>query len=478
MLALKDVTFDIKAGSCHGIVGENGAGKSTLGKILAGIHPADSGEIIVDGESVRFTSPRHALSFGIGIVHQELAFCENMSVAENLCLDSLPSYGLFLYRHKMYERAKKLLEAIGVDIDVNACIGELPVSQQQLIQIAAAVGRGARLIIFDEPTSSLSGYEAERLFALIKRLQEHGVTSIYVSHRLEELFSLCDTITVLRDGKVVSTKPTRELSKDSLVEMMIGRTLQEYFPEHLESSLGMELLRVEGFWSPGKFKNISFSLKRGEVLGFAGLVGSGRTEIAKGLFGLDREARGNIYIEGKKISINTPAMAVRHGLGLVPEDRKRYGIVQSMNVRENMTFPILGRLSTFGWIHKWKERNMAEDFSRRLGVRAPGIDTIIASLSGGNQQKIVLARWLAANCRILILDEPTRGVDVGSKAEMHTLIDQAARQGSAVLLISSELPELINLSTRVIVLRGGEIAAEVPRGKASQETLMSFMAGV
>ncbi|HOM71992.1 MAG TPA: sugar ABC transporter ATP-binding protein, partial [Armatimonadota bacterium] len=323
ILALNEVSVAIQSGSCHGLVGENGAGKSTLGKILAGIYPYDSGRLLVDGKPVRFSSPLDALKAGIGIVHQELAFCENMTVAENLCLEHLPSYGPFVSRQKMIDRAKKLLAAIDADIDVRLLVGQLPISQQQIIQIAAAVGRGARVIIFDEPTSSLSQLEAERLFALIKRLQGQGVTSIYVSHRLPELFALCDTMTVLRDGRHVATKPTAELDENSLVEMMIGRRLEEYFPTYLEAEPGEEMLRVENFSSPGKFKDISFSLKAGEILGLAGLVGAGRTEIAQALFGLDNMASGRVTVAGKQVRIDSPSKAIKLGLGLVPEDRKR-----------------------------------------------------------------------------------------------------------------------------------------------------------
>lgn len=478
ILALSDVSLVIRPGSCHGLVGENGAGKSTLGKILAGIHSYDSGKMLVEGKPVRFSSPLDALKVGIGIVHQELAFCENLTVAENLCLEQLPSKGPFLSRQRMQDRASELLSTIDADIDVNRRIGELPVSQQQIIQIAAAVGRGARIIIFDEPTSSLSQKEAEGLFALIKRLQARGVTAIYVSHRMKELFELCDTMTVLRDGKVVATKPTAELDEDSLVELMIGRKLGDYFPSYLEADQGKEMLRVKGLSSPGRFENVSFSVKAGEVVGFAGLVGAGRTEVAEALFGLDNLASGEIYVAGQRVRIKSPSAAIKLGLGLVPEDRKRHGLVLSMSACSNMTLPILQRLASFGWIKKRSERNLVNQFFPRMKVRAPSADTITAGLSGGNQQKIVLAKWLSAQCRILILDEPTRGVDVGAKAEIHALIDQLAREGTAVLLISSELPEVLNLSSRVIVLRNGSIVGELTREQADQESVMKLMAGV
>lgn len=478
VLALNNVNIEIKEGSCHALVGENGAGKSTLGKILAGIYKPDNGRMLVDGMQANFSSPFDALKAGIGIVHQELAFCENLSVAENLCLESLPSNGLFLSRKQMEDRSHQLLAAIGMEMDVKRQLGELTISQQQIIQIAAAVGRGAKVIIFDEPTSSLSQHETERLFALIKHLQAQGVTSIYISHRLKEIFTLCDTITVLRDGKAAGTRPASDMDEGSLVEMMIGRRLDEYFPEHLHEDPGRELLKVENLSSKGKFRNISFTIHSGEVIGFAGLVGAGRTEIAEAIFGMNSDISGSIYIDGKERRISSPSDAIRIGLGLVPEDRKRHGLVLSMNCRENLTLPILRRLASYGFVKKRNEINMVSKFFKRIKIRAPGTDTITAALSGGNQQKIVMSKWLAADCRILILDEPTRGVDVGAKAEIHSLIDQLARDGTAILLISSELPEVINLSTRILVLRNGRIVSELTREEANQEIIMRLMAGI
>lgn len=478
VLALSDVSIDVAPGSCHALMGENGAGKSTLGKILAGIHPFDGGRLLVDGKPVRFGSPVDALKAGIGIVHQELAFCENMTVAENLCLERLPSWGPFVSKRRMSERARELLRAINAEVDVERCLGELTISQQQMVQIAAAVGRGARVIVFDEPTSSLSQHESERLFSLIRLLQSQGVTSIYVSHRMREIFSLCDTISVLRDGHVVDTRPVPSLDENTLVEMMIGRRLEEYFPAHLAAEPGEELLKVDGLSSKGKFEDISFTLRAGEVVGLAGLVGAGRTEVAEALFGLNRSTTGRISVAGKDVQIRDPQSAIRMGLGLVPEDRKRHGLVLSMTCKENLSLPILRRLAKYGWVRTQDEASLVGGFFKRMSVRAPSIDTVSAALSGGNQQKVVLAKWLAANCRILMLDEPTRGVDVGTKAEIHALIDQLAREGSGVILISSELPEVINLSTRILVLRHGRIAAELPRDQADQETVMRLMAGI
>ncbi|HEU4995653.1 MAG TPA: sugar ABC transporter ATP-binding protein [Gemmatimonadaceae bacterium] len=475
--ALSDVSIDVAAGSCHALCGENGAGKSTLGKILAGIYAPDGGRLVVGGRDVRFTSPRDALAAGIGMVHQELAFCANMSVAENLCLGALPSTRGFLSRSRMRARASDMLAEIGATIDVDGVLGELSVAQQQLVQIAAAVGGGARVIIFDEPTSSLSQREADRLYELIARLRQRGATCLYVSHRLPEVFHLCDTVSVLRDGRHVSTRPAKDLTQDELVQLMIGRPLAQYLPAPPSAGTPEEVLRVEKLSSPGKLHDISFALHAGEVLGIAGLVGAGRSELAAALFGLDPGARGAVRIAGREQRPSTPGDAIRRGLGLVPEDRKKQGLVGSASSLHNASLAILGRLSRWSWLRRRMERNVVRGFFEQLRVKST-LDTTVASLSGGNQQKIVLARWLAARSRVLILDEPTRGVDVGAKAEIHALIGQLASQGSAILLISSELPEVLGLATRILVLRAGRLVAEVPREAATQDGLLRLMAGL
>ena len=476
--ALRDVSLDIRRGACHALMGENGAGKSTLGKILAGLYTADAGDIRVDGRLMRFRNPAEAVRAGIGMVHQELLFCENLTVAENLCLGSLPRRGGFLSRSAMVARARQYLATLAADVDPLATVGELSISQQQLVQIAAAVGFGAKILIFDEPTSSLSQPEAEQLFTLMARLREQGVTLIYVSHRMAEIFRVCDAVTVLRDGEVVATRSVAECDENSLVKLMIGRTLDVYFPAHLKRAPAEELLRVEALASPGRFQDVSFTLRAGEVLGLAGLVGAGRTEIAEALFGLDPHVTGQVFLRGQPIRLSSAHNAMTHGFGLVPEDRKRHGLVLSMNARENISLPLLERLRRWGRVDAAAERRLAQNYFDRLRICAPGLETPAVSLSGGNQQKLVIARWLAADCRVLLVDEPTRGVDVGAKAEIHALIDQLAESGAAVLLISSELPEILHLSTRVLVLRHGRIAGEVPRADATQETLMRLMAGV
>ena len=476
--ALSDVTLEVAAGACHALCGENGAGKSTLGKILAGIHTPDAGRLFVLGREARFEGPRDALAAGVGMVHQELAFCENLSVAENLCLGTLPAHGGFVDREAMARRAEAMLAEIGTALDVRRILGTLTVGQQQMVQIAAAVGGGARVIVFDEPTSSLSQGEAERLYDLIGRLTARGVTCIYVSHRMPEIFRLCDAVSVLRDGQHVATRPIEGLTEAELVRMMIGRSLAEYFPQHLHGTPGGELLRVEGLAVPGKFEDVSFTLHAGEVLGLAGLVGAGRSEVAQALFGVEPGVRGRIWIRGEPAAIHTPDDAIRLGIGLVPEDRKRQGLVLGASGVHNLSLPILDRLSRLTWVRREEEGEIARDYFGRLRVRAPGIGTVVAGLSGGNQQKIVLAKWLAARSQVLILDEPTRGVDVGAKAEIHALIDELAARGNAILLISSELPEVLSLSRRILVLREGRLVGEVSRERATQDTLLRLMAGL
>ena len=475
--ALSDVSLEIAAGSCHALCGENGAGKSTLGKILAGIHTPDSGRLFVHGREVHFTSPRDALAAGVGMVHQELAFCENLSVAENLCLGALPARAGLLDRQAMADRATAMLAEIGTTLDVGRAVGSLTIAQQQMVQIAMAVSGGARIIIFDEPTSSLSQVEADRLYELIGRLTARGVACIYVSHRMPEVFRLCDTVSVLRDSQHVGTRPIAELSEHELVQMMIGRPLAEYVSPP-NAVPGDEVLRVSGLSSPGKFEDVSFSLRSGEVLGIAGLVGAGRSELAQALFGLDRVSRGEISLRGQRVRVDTPAEAISLGIGLVPEDRKRQGLVPQQSALHNLSLAILRRLSRLGWLRRREERSVAQEFFDRLRVRAASLDAVVAGLSGGNQQKIVLARWLAARANVLILDEPTRGVDVGAKAEIHALIGELAARGSAILLISSELPEILTLATRIIVLRAGRLVGEVPREQATQDGLLRLMAGL
>lgn len=477
IVALNDISFDVASGSCHAICGENGAGKSTLGRILAGVYGADSGTVELDGRVVRFASPREALAAGVAMVHQELAFCDNLTVADNLCLHRLPHRYGFIDRAELRNRATRLLGDVGASLDPDRPMSSLSVAEQQLVQIAVAVSEGARVIVFDEPTSSLGEAESQRLYALMARLRARGVTQLFVSHRMPEIFQLCDVVTILRDGRHVATQPLSGISEAELVRQMIGRDLAAYHPRHVERPAGEERLRVEALTSPGRFANVSFSVRAGEVVGLAGLVGAGRSEVARAIFGLDRGVRGSIHVHGRRATIRHPRDAMNLGIGFVPEDRKRQGLVPAMRARENASLPVLSRFARAGWVSRQQETAAVDAAFTRVGVRTRR-EAVTSSLSGGNQQKVVLSKWLTAGSDILILDEPTRGVDVGAKAELHAWIDQRAAEGAAVLLISSELPELIHLSSRIVVLREGRVQAELPRSEVTQERLLRLMAGL
>jgi ABC-type sugar transport system ATPase subunit len=486
VVALEGVSFSVPAGVCQALCGENGAGKSTLGNLLAGIHAPDEGQLRLFGEAVRFARPADARRAGVSMVHQELAFADNLSIAENLCLARLPRRWGFVDRTEMAAQARRLLEAIGVDarpggpLDVHRPVGALTVGEQQLVQIAGAVGAGARVIVFDEPTSSLTGSEAERLFALVDRLKCQGVTMLYVTHRIPEIYRLCERVTVLRDGRHVITRPTGGLTEPELVRAMIGRDL----PPATSAARppGPIRLAVQRLSSPGRFADVSFELRAGEILGLAGLVGAGRSEILKTLFGLDRHFTGEIRVDGAPVDrrhLRGPEAARALGLGLVPEDRKRQGLVPGLTARENLTLPLLGApaLARGGFIRRRAERSLAAGLFQQVRLRPSAIEAPVLGLSGGNQQKVVLARWLATRCGILLLDEPTRGVDVGAKAEVHALIDALAAGGTAVLLVSSELPELMALSHRILVLREGRLAGALSRAEATEEAVMRLMMG-
>ena len=478
VLALHDVSFEIERGSCHALMGENGAGKSTLGKILAGVYNADSGEIQLEGKLIHPHNPLAARRLGIAMVHQELAFCPNLTIAENLCLGDLPRKAGWVDRSRMHDQARAMLLEVESSLDVKTPISQLSTGQEQLVQIAAAVGTHARIIVMDEPTSSLSAHESEHLFKLLGNLKQRGITVIYVSHRMEEIFRLCDTITVLRDGRHVSTEPVSQTSNERVIHQMVGRDVEFQTPRHLSLEPGEELLRVENLSSPGKFRNISFTLRKGEVLGFAGLVGAGRSEVAQAIFGLDKLASGTVFVRGEELPLRKVNNALAAGIGLLPEDRKRQGLVLSMNCRENLSLAALKKLTRFGFVRQKAEQALADGYAGKLRVKAASLEVLISSLSGGNQQKIALAKWLAQECDILFVDEPTRGIDVGAKAEIYQLLDELACQGIALVVISSELPEVINLSRRIIVMRNGDIAGELPRAEFSQPNLMRLMAGV
>jgi ABC-type sugar transport system ATPase subunit len=484
--ALDDVSLTIARGECHALMGENGAGKSTLGKVLAGIHRPDGGEVRIGGVTRNFRSPHDARAAGIGMVHQELAFVPEMSVAENLCLGRTPRrFGAFTDVSAMRRLARTQLERIGVTdatIHPDQPMRSLSTAQEQMVQIASAIGSGADVLIFDEPTSSLSEREVRHLFTLVDQLKADGVTIIYVSHRLPEIFRLCDRVSVLRDGRYVGSRDVKDVSEDALVSMMVGRAVAAFrHEEHAGTEPGPCVLEVRALCSPGRFDGVSFDLRAGEILGLAGLVGAGRSEIARALFGLDPQATGEVKVDGQPLPLGSIAASKAAGLAMVPEDRKRQGLALMMSCKDNFSMAILDELSTGGFLKEHEERRLAGTYFERLRVKTPSIDTPAAALSGGNQQKVVMAKWLAAcgdRGRVLIVDEPTRGVDVGAKAAIHELLAEIARQGIAVLMISSELPELLALSHRILVMREGQMVAELARDQANEEMLMKHMAGV
>jgi ABC-type sugar transport system ATPase subunit len=486
VLALNDVSLEIQKGQCHALMGENGAGKSTLGKVLAGIHRPDLGQVLIEGQAVRLASPTDAAAAGIGMVHQELAFCPDLSIAENLALGRYPTRGGMVSRSRMAERARELLAQAGErSLDVTRPLRELSTAQEQVVQIAAAIGTGARILVFDEPTSSLSEREAQQLFGLIGDLKARGVTMIYVSHRMPEVFRLCDAISVLRDGRYVGTLtlPAGEKAwpletQDRVVQMMIGRPVSDYLPQHPEGGAGEVLLEVKGLSSPRKFSDVSFEVRKGEIVGFAGLVGAGRSEVARAIFGLDGRATGTVLIDGQPLQLGRIREAMRRGVGLVPEDRKRQGLVLMMGGRQNISLSLLQRLNRLGFLRRGKEKKVTADYFQRLRVKAASLTAPVSSMSGGNQQKVAIAKWLARGGRVLIVDEPTRGVDIGAKAAIHKLLDELAKSGVAVVVISSDLPEVLAISSRLLVMREGRIVGELSPAEATQENAMRLMAGV
>ena len=474
--ALQDVSFDLRAGEVHALVGENGAGKSTLVKILAGVHAPDAGTILLDGQPTAVADPVAARALGIAVVHQEPRLFPDLSVAENVFLAHPPTGRLGAISWPvMRRRAAELFEQLDVRLDVTAPVRGLSMADQQLIEIAKALSFDARVLILDEPTASLSAHEVERLFSIVRRTRDSGVAVLFVSHRLDEVFRLCDRATVLRDGRHVVTAPISGLTTGDLVRHMVGRAVS-LFPK-ADTAVGDVLLEVDGISRPGEFRDISFDLRAGEILGLAGLVGAGRTEIARVLFGIEHAAGGEIRIGGRPVRFASPSAALRAGIAYVPEDRHQDGLVLEFSIASNITLPILSRLFARLFLRRATERSVARRYTERLRVRTTGVDQLVAALSGGNQQKVVIAKWLATDPRVLILDEPTRGVDIGAKVEVHRIVSELAASGLGIILISSDLPEVLAMSDRILVLHEGRITDEIPRAEASEERVMFAATG-
>ena len=473
--ALDGVSLDLRPGEVHGLVGENGAGKSTLVKILAGIHQPDTGTILLDGEPTQIHGPARSRALGIAVVHQEPRLFPDLSVAENVFIGHAPGHALAIDWGQMRKAAKVIFEGLGVRMDVGAVVRGLSMADQQLIEIAKALSFDARVLILDEPTASLSAHEVERLFTIVRQTRDRGVAVLFVSHRLEEVFELCDRATVFRDGRHVITAATSELTTGDLVRHMVGRAVS-LFPK-VESPIGEVLLEVRHLTRSETFNDVSFSVRAGEIVGMAGLVGAGRTEVARVLFGVDRPEKGEILLGGKPVTFDSPSAAMRAGIAYVPEDRHQDGLVLDFSIASNVTLPILPRLFPGLFMHGSVERVTARRYIDQLQIRTTGVDQEVAALSGGNQQKVVLGKWLASVPRILILDEPTRGIDIGAKVEVHRIISELAASGLGILLISSDLPEVLAMSDRILVMHEGAITAEIERAHASEERVMFAATG-
>jgi rhamnose transport system ATP-binding protein len=474
--ALKGISFDVRAGELHALLGENGAGKSTLIKVISGVHRADSGTMTLDGKPVEFASPQEAQAAGIATIYQELLLFPELTVAENIFMGHAPRgrFGAIEWT-TMRARARELLASLDIhDLDVSAVVGSLSVGNRQRVEIAKALSHNARILIMDEPTAALTEHDVTRLFRIVRLLRDRGVGIIYISHRLEEIFTLADRVTVLRDGEYVATKEVTETDHQDLVQMMVGRRIEQLFPK-LDVKPGEVLLELKNVVRRPVTKSASFQLRAGEILGIAGLVGSGRSELAEVIFGMTPADEGEIRVAGEPVRIDSPSTAKHLGIAYVPEDRGRQGLVRPMPIDENISLASLRRISHSAFIDKGAEQALAEESVKRFQIRASGIDQVVGKLSGGNQQKVALSKWLATEPRILIMDEPTRGIDVGAKAEIHRLMSEFAERGMAVLMISSELPEVLGMSDRILVMRGGAIVAEYRRGEAGQETIAAAM---
>ncbi len=470
--ALDDVTINIERGTIHGLVGENGAGKSTLIKVLAGIYQPNKGEIILDGKPCRFNSPIEARRAGISVVHQEIKLAEPLSVAENMFLGNVQLKNGLVDWKGMRRRAREIVEDLGMDIDINAQVSSLTVAKKQIVEIMHAINNNSRILIMDEPSAVLTDRELEVMFRIVKQLRDEGITIIYISHRLDEIFGLCSNVSVLRDGRHIDTIPVASVDRQGLINMMVGREMGQEYPKEA-GNVGGTILEVKNL-SRGILQDISFEVKSGEVFGISGLVGAGRTELARAILGIDKPESGEVYVRGKKVHYRTFADAIRDGLGLIPEDRKLQGLVQIMSVKRNTTLVNMKRVLRAGVISSSLEEKLSKEYADKLHVVTPSMETEVQYLSGGNQQKVVIAKWLFQNSEILFLDEPTRGIDVGAKAEIYRLINRMAKEGKTIIMISSEMPELLGMCDRIMVMHEGHKMGELNAAEATQAKIMAL----
>ena len=471
VVALDDVDFDLRRGEVHILLGENGAGKSTLMKILSGAYHKSAGQIVFDGEDVEIRNPKHAQSLGISTIYQEFNLIPHLSAGENIFLGREPRRFGLIDQRAIFQEATRTLNGLGLNLDPHKLIKELKVAEQQMIEVAKALSLDARILIMDEPTAALTEHEIKELFANIRSLRDKGVSIVYISHRMEELFEIGDRVTVLRDGRTVGTYYVRETSKAELIRLMVNRELTELFPKE-RAELGPEVLRVEELNTHAGLKDISFSLRKGEVLGIAGLLGAGRTELARAIFGLDKIASGTISINGLPQRIGSPRAAINSGIGFLTEDRKSQGLVLPLSVKENLCLASVDKFSRWGLMNAQEEQQAADRYVKDLRIKTPSLDQKVVYLSGGNQQKVVLSKWLCCKSEIFIFDEPTRGVDVGAKAEIYQLMNKLTASGVAIIMISSEMLEVLGMSDRILVMRGGRITGEFSAEEATSERIL------
>lgn len=475
--AVDNVTFKVKPATVHALVGENGAGKSTLMKVLAGEHIADTGQIFFDGEKVDIKNTQDAFDVGISTVYQELNLVPEMTIAENMFLGREPLNQIFIDDKKINHEARQYIESVGLQYPPNTKLGNLSVAAQQMVEIAKGINRGSKLIVLDEPTSAITDAEVETLFTLVNDLKAKGITFIYISHKMDEIFSLCDDVTVMRDGLHVETRSLEGLDKDGLVALMVGRELSELFPKE-EIKIGDEVFRVENLSIDGLFSDVSFAVHQGEILGISGMMGAGRTEVSRAIFGLDTVTTGKMFLNGEEFKPKSVRDAIRNGIAYVPEDRKLHGLCLERSILENISLPNLDMFSgNSGLLDIGLETKAAEDISQRLKTKTHSLYVNVGNLSGGNQQKVVLSKWLLRDLKVLILDEPTRGIDVGAKSEIYKLMGELAKTGMAIIMVSSELPEILGMSDRVLVMSEGKLMGELDRAEATQEKIMHFATG-
>jgi ribose transport system ATP-binding protein len=473
--ALSKCRFELLSGEIHALIGENGAGKSTLMKVLTGIYKKDGGRIYVKGKEVEINSPKEAQNLGIGIIHQELNLMPHLTVAQNIFIGREPrkKVKILLNEKEINEKTRKLFEMMHLQLNPQTKVSELTVAKQQMVEIAKALSFNSEVLIMDEPTAALTESEIEELFRIINKLRESGVGIVYISHRMEELKKISDRVTVMRDGCYIDTVNTKDVAIDQIINMMVGRVIYETKPQIPENANQEIVLEVKNLNRGKEIKNVSFKLKKGEILGFAGLMGAGRTEVARAIFGADPLESGEVYVMGKKVHIKTPGDAVKHGIGYLSEDRKRFGLTVGMDIVNNIVLANLDKyLSLFGWVKRAKTHLTAEKYVNALKIKTPSVFQKAKNLSGGNQQKVVIGKWLARESNILIFDEPTRGIDVGAKSEIYTLLRELASQGKSIIMISSELPEILRMSHRIMVMCEGRITGELTADEATQERIM------